>query len=336
MTDSNVQFSVIIPLYNKEHFVARCINSVLAQTRQNFEIIVVDDGSTDRGPEVVRAMNDSRIRFVQQENGGASSARNRGAMEASFDLLAFIDADDEYLPRHLEAVEDLVVRYPQAGAYGTACWFLKANGSVRYVANRRALNGRYEGMVTNFFDGGEILWCCSGVVRKDVFNQVGGFDLQLRNGQDQDLWFRIAAVSSFAYTNDPQVIWHLGVPGSLSKSGAQSFRANRVLANHDRLLESSLPAERKSGVREYVRRSLISAMTVATVRGFPEYTQELFGEYRKRFGNTLHFRLLRPFLRSRWFCRLLLNSRRVKSLMGYLWYTYCRPPAWLTSRRGEP
>lgn len=335
MSDSKVQFSVILPLYNKERFVARCIDSVLAQTRQNFEIIVVDDGSTDRGPEVVRAMKDSRIRLIQKENGGASSARNRGALEASFDFLAFLDADDEYLPRHLEVVEDLVVRYPQAEAYGTACWFLKTNGSVRYVANRRALNGRYEGMVTNFFRGGHILWCCSGVVRRDIFNQVGGFDPQLKNGQDQDLWFRIAAVSSFAYTNDPQVIWHLGVPGSLSQSGAQSFRANRVLANHDRLLESSLSADRKSGVQEYVRRSLIAAMTVSTARGFPEYTQELFGEYTKRFGDGLQFRVLRPALQSRWFCRLLLNRRRIGALMDYLWYTHCHPPAWLKSRRGQ-
>lgn len=335
MTDGKVRFSVIIPLYNKERFVARCIHSVLTQTRQDFEIVVVDDGSTDRGAEVVRAMKDSRIRLIRKANGGASSARNRGALEASFDLLAFLDADDEYLPRHLEVVEELAVRYPQAGAYGTACWFLKANGWVRYVANRRALNGRHEGMVTNFFCGGHILWCCSGVVRKDVFYRLGGFDPQLKNGQDQDLWFRVAAVSSFAYTNDAQVIWRLGVPGSLSQAGSQSFRANRVLANYDRLLESYLPADRQRGVREYVNRALIAAMSVSTAKGFPAYTEELFAEYTKRFGDGLQFRLLRPLLRSRWLCRLFLNRRRFGALMGYLWYSYCRPPAWLKARRGR-
>ena len=316
MTSNSIQFSVIIPLYNKERYVARCIQSVLAQTRQDFEIIVVNDGSTDHGPDIVRQMTDSRIRYFHKENGGVSSARNLGAREALSGLLLFLDADDELLPHYLEAVAELAEKYPKAGAYGTACWFVKANGWIRYGGNKGPLEGKYEGIVTNFFRGGHILWYVCGVIRKEVFERVGPFDLRLTNGQDADMRFRLAVESSFAYTEDPQIIWHIGIPNSLSQAGLQSFRADKVLSNHDKYLALSLPEELKSNIREYTRRSLISALTVSSARGFPDYTRELFEDYKKRFGYGVQARLWRLVFRWPALCRVLLNRRRVGTLLG--------------------
>ena len=87
-------FSVVIPLYNKELSIINTIQSVLDQTFQNFEIVVVNDGSTDRSVEMVEQFNDPRIRIINKSNGGVSSARNRGIQEAKYELVAFLDADD--------------------------------------------------------------------------------------------------------------------------------------------------------------------------------------------------------------------------------------------------
>ena len=94
--------SVIIPLYNKDRFIARAIDSVFAQTCRDFEVIVVDDGSTDNGPEVVRKYKDPRLRLIRQSNAGPGIARNRGVKESSANYIAYLDADDEWMPEFLQ------------------------------------------------------------------------------------------------------------------------------------------------------------------------------------------------------------------------------------------
>lgn len=94
--------SVIVALFNKEEYIARTLDSILAQTFRDFEVIVVDDGSTDGGPEVIRGYTDPRIRMIHQENSGPGSARNRGIRDSSGRFVAFLDADDEWMPRFLE------------------------------------------------------------------------------------------------------------------------------------------------------------------------------------------------------------------------------------------
>jgi len=123
--------SVVIPLYNKGPHIARALNSVLAQTFQDFEVIVVDDGSTDDGAEVVRGVDDPRIRLIQQENRGVSAARNRGIEAARAELIAFLDADDEWLAEHLETIIRLRRNALEVGIYATSTLslFKKERGS---------------------------------------------------------------------------------------------------------------------------------------------------------------------------------------------------------------
>ena len=105
---------MIIPLYNKERWVKHALDSVLEQTYENLEILVVNDGSTDRSVEAVQGIKDERIRLIEKPNGGVSSARNRGIEEAKGEYIAFLDADDVWYPQHIEVLTEGFVRYPEA------------------------------------------------------------------------------------------------------------------------------------------------------------------------------------------------------------------------------
>ena len=123
--------SVIIPLYNGAAYIERSIRSVLNQTFQEFEIIVVDDGSTDDGSQRVATFNLPSIRLVRQPNGGVSTARNTGIREARYGLVAFLDADDEWMPDHLETIIRLYHTFPQCGVFGTSYYFLREGEKPR-------------------------------------------------------------------------------------------------------------------------------------------------------------------------------------------------------------
>src|SRR5512138_2280830 len=100
--------SVVIPLFNMAGYVSRAVDSVLRQTRSVAEVIVVDDGSTDEGWKIVESYTDLRVRLIRQTNQGVSAARNRGIAEARNDLIAFLDADDEWKPEFIEVISGLV------------------------------------------------------------------------------------------------------------------------------------------------------------------------------------------------------------------------------------
>lgn len=115
-----VAVSVVIPLYNKEQYIERTIISILSQTFQDFEIIIVDDGSTDGSVERAETWADDRIKVLKMEHKGASAARNKGILAATAELITFIDADDEWKPGFLEKIIYLKDKYPECGAYATS------------------------------------------------------------------------------------------------------------------------------------------------------------------------------------------------------------------------
>jgi len=128
MTNAKPAIAVVIPLYNKLNYIKRALDSVLAQTVRDFEIIVINDGSTDGSQRVVERCADPRVRLLHQKNGGVSAARNRGIAAARAELVAFLDADDEWLPEHLAAVQRMHRRFPNCGAYATARRIMEPDG----------------------------------------------------------------------------------------------------------------------------------------------------------------------------------------------------------------
>ena len=109
-----MKFSVIIPVYNKERYIRKTIQSVLKQTFRDYEIIVVDDGSKDDSFKIVKSMQEDSIVLVQQENSGVAAARNTGIESARGEYIAFLDADDYWHPNYLEVIDDLITRFPQS------------------------------------------------------------------------------------------------------------------------------------------------------------------------------------------------------------------------------
>ncbi len=201
-----MRFSVIMPLYNKAPYVRKAVESVVDQTFADWELIVVDDCSTDGSAAIVEQIVDPRIRIVRlEENGGVGSARNRGVAESTAPFVCFLDADDWWKPTFLEEMAALIERHPDAGIYGTGYYIVK-NGKKRV-----APIGIDEG-----FTEGEINYCqvyaktlcmpltsISVCIPRRVFDEAGGFPVGITLGEDFLLWLRIALKHKTVLLNKP-------------------------------------------------------------------------------------------------------------------------------------
>lgn len=180
-------FSVVIPLYNKALSIQRTLDSVLSQIYTNYEIVVIDDGSTDESVMRVSEINDSRIRLIQKENGGVSSARNAGILAAQGEYVAFIDGDDLWHPMYLETLRQLILDYPDYSIYGIGC--TKIVNEKIPLLDKETLN-YYRGIADwdyskMFFTGS------STCAPREKLISIGLFDTRMKYGEDMDMWFRL-------------------------------------------------------------------------------------------------------------------------------------------------
>lgn len=182
-------FSVVIPLYNKELSIANTINSVLNQANQSFEIIVIDDGSTDNSAERVREIQDPRIRLVQQKNQGVSAARNLGIKEARYEWIALLDGDDLWEKNHLAEIAKTMQQYPNQKVYVTSFKYSDSRYLFKHERNREMF------VVKNYFKEAvneSLIWTSIVVINKACFQNIGYFNTALIRGEDLDLWSRLA------------------------------------------------------------------------------------------------------------------------------------------------
>ncbi|APH06057.1 glycosyltransferase family 2 protein [Bacillus weihaiensis] len=210
--------SVVIPLYNKENYVKRAVESVLSQTNQRFEIVIVDDGSTDQSYQKAAEIKDSRIRIIQQQNAGASAARNKGITEAKADYIAFLDADDTWNPTFLETIFRLIEKYPEAGAYATSYQIILKNQRKLVPSFDYIPPSPWEGFITHYSKSvlRDLPIISSAVViPKKTFAHVGLFAIGHPHGEDQDMWFRISMYRHIAYSHTNQATYYRGLPNSM-------------------------------------------------------------------------------------------------------------------------
>lgn len=187
-------FSVIIPLYNKENFIENTIKSVLNQTFQDFEIIVVNDGSTDKSEEKLLQFKDLRIRYFSKENEGVSIARNFGIEKAQSDFITFLDADDYWYPNFLKVMQGAMILFPEQKVF---------SGAIEIETSKKTFPAQYSIQKTsafelvNYFTASlkETVICTScAVFDKNIFKEIGVFDPKIKSGQDTDLWVRIGLI----------------------------------------------------------------------------------------------------------------------------------------------
>ena len=186
-----MNFSVIIPLYNKGPYIARALESVLKQTIQDFEIIVIDGGSEDNGPKMVKNFNDPRILFLEQSGKGVSNARNEAVNFSKNEYIAFLDADDEWMPHHLETIMWLIEKYPEAGVFTTVYKKQTAEGKIQQPVYKCIPNAPWEGLLPDYFRSGALgnspAWTSVVVIPKKIFHEMGGFPELIEPGQDNTL-----------------------------------------------------------------------------------------------------------------------------------------------------
>ncbi len=194
--------SVIIPLYNGEAYIQRSVKSVLAQTYINFELIVVNDGSTDAGSEVVRNIFDPRLRLLHQSNMGVSAARNKGIAEAKGIYIAFLDADDEWDILLLESLVNLSYMYPFAGIYGSGYRWISLNGKVHEISISELNDQKKSVLIKDCIYRLSYMYIItsSGVmIPKYIFEELGIFKVGEHYEEDEEMWCRIACYYNVAY-----------------------------------------------------------------------------------------------------------------------------------------
>lgn len=213
-------FSVVIPLYNKEKYIAQTLENVLKQRFTDFEIIVVNDGSTDASGKIVKSFSDARISYFSTANHGAAAARNFGIEKSTARYIAFLDADDLWMQNHLEELKKLIDRFPQAGMYCNRYQLIFENGST-YQPSFYGIDDTYEGVVEDYFAASlhyAVASSISVAVPKSIFSEIGNFKKYISSGQDTDMWIRIALHSKIIIGNKLTSSYLHYIEGSLSKT----------------------------------------------------------------------------------------------------------------------
>ncbi|MCL1471489.1 glycosyltransferase [Argonema antarcticum] len=198
--------SVVIPVYNGEKTVRETSESVLSQTFKDFELIVINDGSTDKTIEIISRIQDERLKVFSYPNAGLAASRNRGISLAKGEYISFIDADDMWTPDKLEGQLKALQENPQAAvAYSWSDCIDESSKNFRSGTYLTFNGDVYENLLlTNFVDNGS-----NALIRKEVFSEVGGFDESLKSGEDWDMWLRLAAKYHFVAVSKPQILYRI-------------------------------------------------------------------------------------------------------------------------------
>jgi glycosyltransferase involved in cell wall biosynthesis len=303
-------FSVVIPLYNKAHTIVTTLRTVLAQTYKDFEIIIINDGSTDNSLEVINSsFSDKRIKLVSQPNGGVSSARNIGMRLSKFDYIAFLDGDDEWFPDYLLNIHAAVNKFPDAGMICCAGVIRNADGTLI-----SRLAKKYKDKITpvNFFENPHVfLHTSATVVKKSVFGGQLQFPIGMTRNEDYAFFFALAMLTKVIYCGIPSCMYVGGVEGQATGTPFNTLITHvikRLNLVHDAWIQSGC----KNKVYPVFTKYEIRHMVLNAIRSNDSTTILLIIE-------TLSHDLKRLFPRLELF---LYRKRRLRQLAtNYIYFT---------------
>lgn len=252
-------FSVIIPLYNKAEWISATIDSVLQQSIADFELIVVDNGSTDNSAAIVKSYADPRIRLIQQENKGVSHARNVGIAAAKSDYLAFLDADDLWAPDFLKQISSLILLFPEASVYGCQYAFMKGEAHIQPYHPLIGLEKVV--LITNYFEhvavGDMILTASSVCIPRRSLQQVGHFPEGERIGEDQDMWARLALAGPIGFHSQCAAYYRQAISGMATTAKPEALLWPFVARLLQQLRSGQLPEAHSQWIEKYAVRHLL-------------------------------------------------------------------------------
>lgn len=290
-----ITISVIVPAYNVQEHIGRAIESILAQTHQPDEIIVVDDGSTDGTAEKIKEFG-NKVTYIHQANAGPGAARNTGIKAAGCDWVAFLDADDEWLPEYLQKQSQLLTRNPDlnwssANSYRCLCDEDRRKPELNPAKATALLAGK------DFFDSYFLAYrnraggnTDTMVIRRKVFGTIGFFREDCNVAEDIDLWWRIACqYPKIGYIAEPLAVYHLVRKASLTGTFGQMNIDTLCRVLSDSIRE----AEKHNHLAEF--EPIISALVTSWIRALlfenrPDDIRRLidrFGQYLAR-----HFKIM--------------------------------------------
>jgi glycosyltransferase involved in cell wall biosynthesis len=192
-------FSIIIPVFNKEIFVAKTLKSVLNQTYTDYEIIIINDGSTDTSEAIIQEFKDYKINYFFKKNEGVAIARNFGIDKAKGDYICFLDADDYWFPAFLETMSQYIQKLPKQKVFACA---IEVETKNKTFASQYSIERKSEFEIVDFFDASQkecVLWSSSVAIHKSVLEHVGSFDPNIKKCEDTELWIRIGLHYSIVF-----------------------------------------------------------------------------------------------------------------------------------------
>lgn len=278
-----MKYSVVIPLYNKEHYIEKTLNSVLNQTCQDFEVIVVDDGSSDQSLAAAGRVRSDKIRILSQPNQGVSVARNTGIACAEGTYIAFLDADDEWRENYLETIDALTEAYPRSDIFVTAYTVDMGNGKVHESTQLSPETGCLDSYWLTLGKGYDFVWTSAATIRRQALLDAGCFKPGEKIGQDLDMWARVAR-------NNPRVAYSSRLCVRYNRAAEANARtrvriawAGAFLQDLEEELENPAhtPAELEAIQRKYDKKMTVYIFT-SLLAGEKSRATEALGSWKGR------------------------------------------------------
>lgn len=264
-------FSVIIPLYNKSDYVKRCLESVLDQSYKNFEIIIVNDGSTDGGELIADKYKSENVTLINQLNQGVSVARNTGVELSKYEFVVFLDADDTWERDFLLELDKLINKFPDAGIYGINHFYHYSNGRILSEDYNSMFGGDSSGIIEDYFRTfaklGKSPFSNSGCCYpKWVFKSMGGYKPDVKTTEDSDLWCRIALRFDVAFQIKPLVAYYLETPNNTRNIiEYKDFQVSTTL--QDSINSNKIPEKYISSIKSLIAFQQLSLVKRALLTG---------------------------------------------------------------------